>query len=57
MRDSFGSYIPGFHLMGTMMFVGGLWLLTMPLVEKYEKRKHDKGKAKNEAEVDSDLLT
>ena len=41
-RDSTGSYNLGFHVMGTMMIIGGLWLLTVPMVIKFEKKRQIK---------------
>ena len=57
MRDSTGSYIPGFHVMGAMMIAGGLWLLTLPLAEKWEKRRLDQYAVKNNADDESDNMS
>ena len=41
-RDATGSYVTVFHSMGTMMIIGGLWVLTVPLAVKFEIRKRQK---------------
>ena len=45
LRDSSGSYIASFHLLGTMALVGGLVMISLPLVERcYKTSRHTKGK-------------
>ncbi|XP_053404955.1 monocarboxylate transporter 12-like [Mercenaria mercenaria] len=40
MRDHFESYSPGMLLISTMIMVGGLLILALPLAEKYEQRRN-----------------
>jgi hypothetical protein len=42
MRDNFKTYIPGMLLISTLVIVGGLLILTLPMAARCEKRNDTK---------------